>query len=105
MPTKGLDDHTAKFVINGIINDIDLEVLKQIFRLSDKEKLNPYNIEKVIFNPPATVIIFKDGTKEVVKCSKDDEFDAENGFAQAMMNIMFGSRSNFKRFIEKYEEI
>ena len=104
MPTKGLDGYTTEFVINGVINDIDLEVLKQIFRLSNKEKLNPYNIEKVIFNPPATVIIFKDGTKEVVKCSKDDEFDAESGFAQAMMNIMFGSRSNFKRFIEQYEK-
>lgn len=64
-------------------------------------KFNPEHIEKVIFNPPATIVIFKDGSKEVVKCSNGDTYDPELGFAQAMMNVMFGSRSTYSKFIKK----
>jgi len=60
------------------------------------------DIEKVVFNPPATVIIFKDGEKVVVKTSEDDEFDPEIGFAMAIIKKLFGSRSGFKKFIKKW---
>ena len=36
-------------------------------------------IEKVIFNDPATIVIFKDGTKIVVKTTDGDEFQPEIG--------------------------
>jgi len=71
--------------------------------LTNIQKLCPDNIDKVIFNYPATIVIFKDGTKEVVKCSEGDAYSPENGFAQAIMNVMFGSRSQFKGFIRKNE--
>ena len=70
-------------------------------KLSKQQKLNPDNIEKVIFNPPATIVIFKDGTKEVVKAHEED-FDAEKGLAMIFMNIIFdGNKSELRRFIQK----
>lgn len=36
-------------------------------------------IDRVIFNPPATIVLWDDGTKTVVKCSEDDEWDEEKG--------------------------
>lgn len=66
--------------------------------------LNPNSIEKVIFNPPATIVIFKDGTKEVVKCAEGDEFVPEIGLAMALMNVAFGNRSKFVKFVEKYSK-
>ena len=36
-------------------------------------------IKKVIYNPPATIIFWADGTKTVVKCMEGDEFDPEKG--------------------------
>lgn len=36
-------------------------------------------IEKVIYNPPATIVIWKDGTKTVVKCDENDTFDQRTG--------------------------
>jgi len=40
---------------------------------------------KVIFNPPATIVIWEDGTKTVVKCMEGDTYDAEKGLALCYM--------------------
>lgn len=56
-------------------------------------------IEKVIFNPPATVVIWKDGTKTVVK-SGEEEFSEEYGLAMAIVKKMFKSRNQFKKCVK-----
>lgn len=53
--------------------------------------LHPKN---VIFNPPATIVEWSDGTKTVVKCH-DDEFSEEFGYAMAVMRKIYGSRKEF----------
>lgn len=63
-------------------------------------------IERVIFNPPATVVIWSDGTKTIVKASKGkkksetDEFSEEIGLAMAIAKKYFGSRSAFLKAVE-----
>lgn len=42
-------------------------------------------IEKVIVNDPATIIFWDDGTKTVVKCDSEDEFDKEKGILYAAL--------------------
>lgn len=44
-----------------------------------------FGVSKVIFNPPATIIIWSDGRKSIAKCSPDDTWDAEKGFAYAFL--------------------
>ena len=67
-----------------------------------------HEITKVIFNGPATVVYWGDGTKTVVKCSKDDEFDLEKGLAMAIAKKFFGNENgyskNIKKWTDKYEE-
>lgn len=58
-------------------------------------------IDKVIFHAPATIILFKDGTKSVVKCSEHDEYDAEKGFAMALLKHICG-RKKYKTLFKKY---
>ena len=41
-------------------------------------------IKNVIFNDPATIVFWNDGTKTVVKCGKNDTFDPEKGLAMAI---------------------
>ena len=41
-------------------------------------------IKNVIFNDPATIVFWEDGTKTVVKCQDGDEFDPEKGLAMAI---------------------
>lgn len=67
-----------------------------------------HEIKKVIFNGPATIVFWGDGTKTVVKCSKDDEFDPEKGLAMAIAKKFFGNENgyskNIKKWTDKYEE-
>ena len=53
--------------------------------------LCPYRIEKVIFHDPATIVIWKDKTKTVVKCH-DEAFDQEKGLAMCIAKKMFGDK-------------
>lgn len=54
-------------------------------------------IEKLIFNGPATIVMWSDGTKTIVKCTENDEFDPEKGVAMAVMKKFFGNRGNYAR--------
>lgn len=52
-------------------------------------------VKKVIFNDPATIVYWKDGTKTVVKCQHGDNFDSEKGFAMAFLKKCWGNKGNF----------
>ena len=58
-------------------------------------------IENVIFNDPATIVFWSDGTKTVSKVMDGDEFDPEIGIASCVTKKFFGSRSQFKKFTYK----
>lgn len=63
-----------------------------------------HEIKKVIFNGPATVVYWEDGTKTVVKCSKDDEFDPEKGLAMAIAKKFFGNENGYSKNIKKWTD-
>lgn len=60
-------------------------------------------IEKVIFNPPATIVQWKDGTKTVVKCQEGDEFDWEKGLAMAYVKRAFNNERTYYGLFKKNE--
>ena len=53
----------------------------------------PYypKIHKVIFNAPATIVLWEDSTKTVVKANEDDDYDAEKGLAFCFLKKIYGS--------------
>lgn len=59
-------------------------------------------IRQIIFSGPKTIVIWSDGSKTIVSCSKDDTYDGYAGFCAAVAKKMFGSTSQVKRVIEKY---
>lgn len=58
-------------------------------------------IKKVIFNPPATIVLWSDGTKTVVKC-QNEAFDREKGLAMAVAKKALGNKSNFNNEFKKW---
>ena len=58
-------------------------------------------IDKVIFNEPATIILWKDGTKTVVK-AVDEPFDREKGFAMAVLKKMAGNKGNYFNKVKRW---
>ena len=57
--------------------------------------------ERVVFNGKTTVVRFTDGTKEVVRCGDLDQYDRDAAVAWAIVHKLFGSKSQFKKFVQK----
>lgn len=64
-------------------------------------------IKKVIFNEPATIVIWEDGVKTVVKTQNGEDFDPEKGLAMAIAKRALGNTGSyfeqFKKWIPKEE--
>lgn len=59
----------------------NIKEMQKMKKSTSKPVTNP--IEKVIFNPPATIVFWKDGSKTVVK-AQGDVFNPETGLAMAI---------------------
>jgi hypothetical protein len=57
---------------------------------------------RVIFNNPATIVFWSDGTKTVVKAQGTDKFDPEKGLAMAICKRAFGNKGNYYNKFRKY---
>lgn len=67
----------------------------------------PY-YKRVIFNNPATIILWKDGTKTVVKCGPNDIYDPEKGLAMCLLKKLCGNdgimfHRTIRKMMESYE--
>ena len=69
--------------------------------LFEERFFNYFDIEKVIFNPPATIVIWKDGTKTVVKCN-GEKFDQEKGLAMAISKRALGVGNMYRKVFKKW---
>lgn len=65
-------------------------------------------IKKVIFNNPATIVIWADNVKTIVKCD-GEKFDPEKGLAMAIVKRLLGDNNGyyyevFDKWLPKKEE-
>lgn len=61
-----------------------------------------FEIKNVIFNDPATVVLWEDGTKTVVKCQDGDIYNKETGLALCIAKKALGNQSNFNNVFKKW---
>lgn len=66
-------------------------------------------IKNVIFNDPATIVFWSDGTKTVVKCQEGDIYDPEKGLAMAISKKVLGNKHDyyhtFKHWLKKCPDV
>lgn len=67
-----------------------------------QSRTNHPSIKDVIFNNPATIVFWSDGTKTVVKCQEGDTYDPEKGLAMAIAKKFFGNKGNYCNEINKW---
>lgn len=60
------------------------------------------SIKNVYFNPPATVVLWDDGTKTVVKCQDGDTYSRETGLALCMAKKAMGNNGKFNDIFKKW---
>lgn len=100
-------------VVNGTItNDNGYtyenwdDVIKFLSSWYEFEKVNDDSvISRVIFNDPATIILWTDGTKTVAKTHDDDAFDPEKGFAVACAKKLLGNGGAFRWEFAKWAPV
>lgn len=82
----GMHPMPTKMALNSIYG-------KSIYELPANVNLG---IKKVIFNKPATIVLWEDGSKTVVKVNKGERWDKEKGLAMAIIKKKFGLKEFFK---------
>lgn len=81
--------------------------VNDVFGVAELHRKMALEIKKVIFNNPATIVFWADGTKTVVK-AKNEDFDPEKGLAMAIVKKAFGNKGSYfnkiKRWTNDYNE-
>lgn len=60
------------------------------------------NIKDVIYNNPATIILWSDGTKTVVKCQPCDIYNPEIGLTMCVLKKLCCNKGNFNDIFNKW---
>ena len=68
----------------------------------DRFYIGKTRIKKVIFNDPATIVFWADGTKTVAKAHGDDKFDKEVGLTVCIAKKALGNRRHFDAVFKKW---
>lgn len=63
---------------------------------------DPPKVEKVIYNDPATVVIWDDGTKTVVTCAHGDVYDKQTGFLLCCAKKLFGNGGKYNDVMREH---
>ena len=58
--------------------------------------------KKVIYNDPATIVFWEDGTKTIVKCQPGDTFSKETGLALAFMKKVHNNKGNYNDLFREW---
>lgn len=59
-------------------------------------------IDRVYFNDPVTVVLWKDGTKTIVRCQEGDTYSAETGLALCFAKKALGNKGSFNDVFKKH---
>jgi len=72
------------------------DLLKLLFAIDSTPR---WKVRKILKSGPATIVLWEDGSKTVVKCAPDEEPNDYAAFTAALGIKLFKSNSNLKRMI------
>ena len=110
-------DDTSKICLTNDVNDcmpimiasrqsgktnMQLKYLEKMMKKWNSEIVNNNpSITNVIFNNPATIVFWSDGTKTVVK-AENETFDPEKGLAMAIAKKSLGNKGDYYNEFKKW---
>lgn len=95
----------VKTRLNSVDNFMHNYIANDIATTDDLRNRMSLTIKDVIFNPPATIVFWMDGTKTVVKDQGEVFYDPEKGMAMAVAKKAFGNQGNYYNQFSKYLDI
>lgn len=107
-PTFALDFSVPTNVVDVVHREILNYITNDIYTTKEANKIMRNSIKKIIFNDPATIIIWGNGDKTIVKCGEGETYDPEKGMAMAIAKHFLGDKGNyyetFKKWLPKEHE-
>lgn len=83
-------DQSLKESLKEWENKLGIKHQEMPWEKEKKEEVKSIAIKHVIFDGPATIVFWDDGTKTVVKCTDGDDYSYEVGIAMATLKKIFG---------------
>ena len=78
-----------------------LKILEEFMNKINFNRLHDISIKNIIFNDPATIVFWNDGTKTIVK-AENEPFDPEKGLAMAISKKVLGNKGNYYEMFKKW---
>ena len=107
-PTFARGLYIPTSVMDAVHRDIFNYITNDIYTTKEAVKIMRNSIKKIIFNDPATIIIWGNGDKTIVKCGEGEIYDPEKGMAMAIAKHFLGDKGNyyetFKKWLPKEHE-
>ena len=97
----GTEGISTRNVANGTINNASVSTNRKVAYNSMWKR---YKIKNVIFNDPATIVFWSDGTKTVVKCGENDNYDPEKGLAMAVAKKFLGTNKSKSNYLDEFKK-
>lgn len=112
-----IGDHFDFFGLDLVVNSVETFVdyfnqdanVQIDARVANKSRkyptqINPFNIKRVIFNGPATIVFWNDGTKTVVKCAEEEIYNKRTAIMWAIMKKAYGNSSRVNKAFDELIE-
>ena len=96
----GVEGISTSNVATGTIDNVSVSTRKVAYNSMWKRT----KIKNVIFNDPATIVFWSDGTKTVVKCGENDIYDPEKGLAMAVAKKYLGTNKSHSNYMYEFKK-
>ena len=93
--------------ITPIMHDLIVEAIRNTYGFRQKDRnaaMNAFDVQKVIFNPPATIVFWGDGTKTIVLTMSGESFDMYHGFTAALAKKVYGNSTRVRKTAHSFED-
>ena len=105
MEHDGASFATMHFALRNTTEPVSKKVSYRSYYDQNRNKIDKskpgWAIKQVIFSDPATIVLWHDGTKTVVKC-ENEAYDPEKGLAMALAKKMLGNKGNYFDVFKKW---
>ena len=89
--------------LNNLEGTIQTPKLEKENRNMKTKREKKVSVKKVIYNEPAVIVIWSDGTKTKAVCGAEDQFNKEAGLAICFAKKWIGNKA-FHNAVEKYAD-
>lgn len=102
-----VDNMLNKGIIPTITHDLIADAIRQAYGFRQEDcntTMNSVDVKKIIFNPPATIVFWGDGTKTVAKTMEGTVFNPYHGFTAALAKRVYGSSTRVNKIVQNGQQ-